>query len=89
MRLKGVDLHKQDRRAPSEDSALALPKPRCGPMDEEPAKSLLDGLKEFGFRAFRRARLIVGQGRPREMLRRYPASRDRSREELRDDERNE
>lgn len=34
-------------------------------MDEEPAKSLLDELREFGFRAFRRARLIVGHGRPR------------------------
>lgn len=55
-------------------------------MDEEPTKSLLNELKEFGFRAFRRTRLIVGQGRPREKLRRYLASRDRSREELRDDE---
>ena len=69
--------------------ALALAKTMCGLMDEEAAKSLLDGLKEFGFRAFRRARLIVGQGRPREMLRRYPARRERSREELRDDERKE
>ena len=56
----------------------------CGLMDEESAKSLLHGLKESGFRAFRRARLIVGQGRPRGMLRRYPGSRNRSRVELRD-----
>lgn len=61
----------------------------CGLMDEEPAKSLFDALKEFGFFVFRGARLIVGQGRPRELLRRCPASRDRSREELRDDERKE
>ncbi|WP_155414818.1 hypothetical protein [Neorhizobium galegae] len=57
-------------------------------MDEEPTKSLIDELKGFGFHAFRRARLIMGQGRPREKLRRYLASRDRSREELQDDEKN-
>ena len=55
-------------------------------MDEEPKKSLLGELKEFGFRAFRGARLIVGQGRPREKLRRYLAGRDRSREEFGDNE---
>ncbi len=57
----------------SQDLALALPKTMCGLVDEESTKSLLDGLKEFGLRAFRRLRLSVGQG-----------SRDRSRVELRD-----
>ncbi len=64
MRRKGADLHEDDRRAPSEDLALALPKTMCGLMDEEPAKSPLDALKEFGFLAFRGASLRVGQVAP-------------------------
>lgn len=58
-------------------------------MDEEPTKGFFDELKEFGFRAFRRARLIVRQGRPREKLLKYQPGQDRSREELRDYEKKE
>ncbi|MEY9829742.1 hypothetical protein ABIA25_001557 [Sinorhizobium fredii] len=58
-------------------------------MDEEPTKGFFDELKELGFRALRRARLTVGQGHPREQLRRHRPGQEHSRRELRDDEKKE